>query len=275
MKKLISLLLTVITIVTTLSFAVPAQAADTISSGQSVDVVFRWDNSYTSDKVTKEFKYTMPASGYFYYKITPKYCREWHYGENELDYTEYYETDFYLPGTSLTQNYKRYIDNRTVFYGENYQSPKLAFKKGSTISITLTEDFTYNKNFESCYMLSVYFVKVKNFETENNNSKKTASKLALKKTYTGNLVKDDVDYWVFKAPKTGKYKVSAVSTEEIGGYYYFRAYKGSKDYGGYYMRTGEGYNTVFKGKLKKGQKLYIKVHDGDNGYMYKLKVKKY
>lgn len=274
MKKLISLLLTVITIVTTLSFAVPAQAADTISSGQSVDVVFRWDNSYTSDKVTKEFKYTMPANGYFYYKITPKYCRELYYGENGKDYTEYYETDFSLSNTSLTQNYKRYIDCNYIDYGENYQSPKLAFKKGSTISITLTEDFTYNKDFESCYMLSVYFVKVNNFETENNNSKKTASKLALKKTYTGNLVNDDVDYWVFKAPKTGTYKVSAISTEELEGYYYFRAYKGSKDYGGYYMRTGEGYNTVFKGKLKKGQKLYIKVHDGKNGFMYKLKVKK-
>ena len=54
----------------------------------------------------------------------------------------------------------------------------------------------------------------------------------------------------------------------------FHAEAGSTTYGTNDQFTYTGADNKFKGKLKKGQKLCIKVHDGDNGYMYKLKVKK-
>lgn len=268
MKKILSLFLSIITAITMLTFAVPAQAADTIQSGQSVDVVFTGERT-----TTKNFVYTMPASGYMYYSITPKYGRTWYEATEDEPYSEERSTNFYLEESKLTYNYKEYVRVGYIGYGDNWHSQKFAFKKGSQINISLSD--TASENSEYAYILKVYFVKVNNFETENNNSKKTANKLALKKTYTGNLVPDDVDYWVFKAPKTGKYKISAVCTEEDAYYDNFWAFKGSKEVGSLFTRTGDGYGTVFKGKLKKNQKIYIKVqgNNGD-GDMYKLKVKK-
>ena len=41
-----------------------------------------------------------------------------------------------------------------------------------------------------------------------------------------------------------------------------------------YIGGGDGYKTLYKAKLKKGQKIYVKLTDGANGEMYKIKVKK-
>ena len=114
---------------------------------------------------------------------------------------------------------------------------------------------------------------MKNFESENNNSKKTADKLSINKTYTGLMMDGDTDYWVFTAPKTGKYKFSVAEVNE-GYHNTFYAYKGSKKVESVYIGGGDGYKTLYKAKLKKGQKIYVKLTDGANGEMYKIKVKK-
>lgn len=147
----------------------------------------------------------------------------------------------------------------------------IASKKGAVVTISL-EDHN-DSSTESYYDLTVYFKKVKNFESENNNSKKTADKLSLKKTYTGLMMDGDTDYWVFTAPKTGKYKFSVAEINE-GYHNTFYAYKGSKKVKSLYIGGGDGYKTLYKAKLKKGKKIYVKLTDGSNGEMYKIKVKK-
>ena len=105
MKKFLSLFLSIVTIVTMFAFAVSAQAADTIQSGQSVDVVFTGDR-----RITKNFVYTMPANGYMYYSITPKYGKTWYEATEDEPYREENYTGFYLEESNLTCNYKEYVD---------------------------------------------------------------------------------------------------------------------------------------------------------------------
>ncbi len=185
----------------------------------------------------------MPEGGFFYYKIVPKYKIVY-----DIDGIPHYDTGMYLPETKLTYNYKEY-GKSSVFYGSNWCSPSYCFKKGAVVTISL-EDYT-DSSTESYYDLTVYFKKTKNFESENNNSKKTADKLSLKKTYTGLMMDGDTDYWVFTAPKAGKYKISATEVNE-GFHNTVYAYKGSKKVGSAWINSGDGYKTVYKGKLKKG-----------------------
>lgn len=260
MKKLLSVTMSIVIMLSCMIFAIPAQAATQIKENQTVEVVFQRNTS-----LKQTFTYTMPEGGYFYYKIVPKYKIVY-----DIDGIPHYDTEMYLPETKLTYNYKEY-GKSSVFYGSNWRSPSYCFKKGAVVTISL-EDYT-DSSTESYYDLTVYFKKTKNFESENNNSKKIADKLMLNKTYTGLSMDGDTDYWVFTAPKAGKYKISATEVNE-GFHNTVYAYKGSKKVGSAWINSGDGYKTVYKGKLKKGQKIYIKITDGADNEMYKIKVKK-
>jgi hypothetical protein len=260
MKKLLSVTMSIVIMLSCMIFTVPAQAATQIKENQTVEVVFQRNTS-----LKQTFTYTMPAGGYFYYKVVPKYSIFY-----DIDGVPHYDTGLYLPETKLTYNYKEY-GKSSVFYGSNWRSPSYCFKKGAVVTISL-EDHN-DSSTESYYDLTVYFKKVKNFESENNNSKKTADKISLKKTYTGLMMDGDTDYWVFTAPKTGKYKFSVAEINE-GYHNTFYAYKGSKKVKSLYIGGGDGYKTLYKAKLKKGKKIYVKLTDGSNGEMYKIKVKK-
>ena len=260
MKKLLSVTMSVVIMLSCMLFAVPAQAATQIKENQTVEVVFQRNTS-----LKQTFTYTMPEGGFFYYKIVPKYKIVY-----DIDGIPHYDTEMYLPETKLTYNYKEY-GKSSVFYGSNWCSPSYCFKKGAVVTISL-EDYT-DSSTESYYDLTVYFKKTKNFESENNNSKKTADKLTLNKTYTGLSMDGDTDYWAFTAPKAGKYKISATEVNE-GFHNTVYAYKGSKKVGSAWINSGDGYKTVYKGKLKKGQKIYFKITDGADNEMYKIKVKK-
>lgn len=261
MKKILSVFMSVIMALSCMVFAIPAEASTELQNGKTIEVMFS-----QSTFGTQTFTYTMPSGGYFYYKVTPKYG---------IDYNEdgigTYATDFYTElQTKLSYNYKDY-NNDTIFYGSNWKSPSYAFKKGAKVTINLTQWVLSSS--EAYYDVTVYFKKVKNFESENNNSKKTADKLSLNKTYTGLMMDGDTDYWVFTAPKAGKYKFSVVEVNE-GFDNTFYAYKGSKKVNSVYIGGGDGYKTLYKGKLKKGQKIYVKLTDGSNDEKYKIKVKK-
>lgn len=260
MKKILSVFMSVLMAVSCLVFAVPAEASTELQIGKTVEVMFSQNTPET-----QTFTYTMPSGGYFYYKVVPKYSIFY-----DIDGIPHQDTGLYLPETKITYNYKEY-GKTSVFYGSNWRSPSYCFKKGAKITISLT-DYT-DLSTESYYDLTVYFKKTKNFESENNNSKKTADKLTLNKIYTGLSMDGDTDYWVFTAPKAGKYKIIATEVNE-GFHNTVYAYKGSKKVGSAWINSGDGYKTVYKGKLKKGQKIYVKITDGADNEMYKLKVKK-
>lgn len=260
MKKILSVFMSVIIALSCMVFAIPAEASTELQNGKTIEVMFSQNTPGT-----QTFTYTMPEGGFFYYKIVPKYKIVY-----DIDGIPHYDTGMYLPETKLTYNYKEY-GKSSVFYGSNWCSPSYCFKKGAVVTISL-EDYT-DSSTESYYDLTVYFKKTKNFESENNNSKKTADKLTLNKTYTGLSMDGDTDYWVFTAPKAGKYKISATEVNE-GFHNTVYAYKGSKKVKSVYIGGGDGYKTLYKAKLKKGQKIYVKLTDGANGEMYKIKVKK-
>lgn len=89
-------------------------------------------------------------------------------------------------------------------------------------------------------------------------------------------MKDDTDYFIFKAPSSGKYKVNAVITQpETDHHLSTSVNKGTTLVSSKLIYTGEGWKNISDGyvALKKGQKLYIKITDG--GYeFYKIKVTK-
>lgn len=68
MKKLLSVTMSVVIMLSCMLFAVPAQAATQIKENQTVEVVFQRNTS-----LKQTFTYTMPEGGYFYYKVVPKY----------------------------------------------------------------------------------------------------------------------------------------------------------------------------------------------------------
>lgn len=117
------------------------------------------------------------------------------------------------------------------------------------------------------------FVKCKNFEKENNDTRGRANKLKKGVTYTGLAMDGDTDWYVFKAPKTKKYKIKAVCTNQGSCHQDVEAFRGYKSKGYVCTYAGDGWKTVFSGKLKKGQKVYVKVSDGGDDEMYKIRVK--
>ena len=64
------------------------------------------------------------------------------------------------------------------------------------------------------------------------------------KVYTGLLIEDDDDWFVFKAPKTKKYKIKVVSTNRDSRNEYVDVYKGSSYREYYNLYTNEGWKTV-------------------------------
>ena len=178
--------------------------------------------------------------------------------------------------TKMSYNYKTMWNLGNINRDAGWvKSPEFCLPAGSTVSLNV------KGNFNDCTFK--YKVKVVNdgdkyFEKEDNGSAKKATSIKVKKTYSG-VINDneDVDWFVFKAPKAGKYKFSAVNTEDHHGWTSFTGYKSKNkadgNYVGIYNETG--WKKIKTVSLKKGQKYYIKVARGyNNNATYKLKVKK-
>lgn len=255
MKKCISVVCLCFLVCCMFGFTIPVYAANgSISANKSYEIDL--------GNETKTFTFVMPKSGYFYYTITPtQYIVNGEVSDS---------TTWYLPNTRMTVNYKLY-ENTSVKYGETFKSGSYAFKKGTKIKISLKD--TNSDNNKAYYKLKVTTKLPKYFETESNNTKKTATKILLNKTYTGISQQDDKDWWVFSVPKTGKYKISCVETKD-GKTQVVKAYEGSKLLSSVSMSSNEGYKTLYKGKLKKGKKIYILLDNGSKDEFYKLKIKK-
>ncbi len=177
----------------------------------------------------------------------------------------------------MKSEYKNYWGNSWI--GVNHQkvlSPNYCFRAGQPVTLTITGDWdkaTFN------YKVKVVYTKDKYFEKENNGSTGKATSIKQKKTYSGIITdNEDVDWFVFKAPKAGKYKFMAVNTQENHDWIAFTPYRSKykKDINNAYyaVYSGKGWRKIASVKLKKGQKYYIKVSKGYNdNSAYKIKVK--
>ncbi|WP_029321596.1 hypothetical protein [Butyrivibrio sp. AE3004] len=210
-----------------------------------------------------------------------------------------HEYTFTTPKDSITQveavlinetsNYddvevKLLVDYRQYWYGFLFPnngkqySDKLVFKPGQEATISLEGGY---KDKQYTVAFRVIGTETANIEKENNNSASTANVIGLKNTYTGilNLADDDVDWFVFKAPKTGKYKFEVVNTETdnwctfTAAGYKTKNKEDSKNY--QLISSGDGWKKTTKIKLKKGKKYYIKLSGSSlKTCPYQIRVKK-
>ena len=228
-------------------------ASRTITTNKSYDVIL--------GNETKNYTVIVPNSGYFYYTVIPiKYI------ENGIESSS---SSWYLPSTKMKVGYKLY-EEQSVYYGRPFTSAAYSFKKGTRVNISLTD--TNSSNTYAYYRLKVITKNPENFEKENNNSRNTATKILCNKTYSGLSQQDDKDWWCFTAPKTGKYKFYCVEIKD-NKYQTVKAYYGARLISATTMRSNQGWATLYRGTLKKGQKIYILLDNGSKNEFSRLKVK--
>ncbi len=232
--------------------------SQTISSNKTVTTTTAGEDSCV-------FNYTMPASGYVSFTLTPVSKVNASSGEVN-NYT------FDLKYT-LKANYTQYTSSYVYSNDGSETTKNYTFAKGTNVQFTVTPD-TYSNTYNYTYNVTANFTKCKNFESEGNGSKKKADKIKkVKTTYSGILNNsDDVDYWVFQAPKSGKYSFKVVSP--YSGSFSASTSKGYKTLGYAYAYSGDGWKKIGNSiKLKKGQKIYVKVSSSYYSE-YKIKVTK-
>ena len=185
----------------------------------------------------------------------------------------------------ILANGKEFEHGTVELKGEAYTSDVYSFKEGTVISVQMsTRRNTPAEYFQ--YSIKVVTTDLKNFETEINDSKKKATNLKAGKAYNAvlNGTNADTDWFVFKAKKAGKYKISMSAKDYrwdtgVQTYIYCTVQKGRKTIvTNKEVIGGNKAVTLFKGNLKKGQKVYIKAEQGSAAYhseIYNLKVKKY
>ncbi|MDE6567352.1 MAG: hypothetical protein K2K70_06435 [Lachnospiraceae bacterium] len=197
------------------------------------------------------YNFTMPKKGYFSFRLS-----------SSLDFLR----------VTMKVNYKTWENDEIVNCNNLYTSSYYSFKPGTKVQITLASTYYDKKD----YTLCVDVKNVTNFESESNDKRSQANTIKLKKTYTGLIMSEDADWYVFKAPKKGKYKIVGVNTTR--DYVNYATYRGYKAISHDELGEGNGYKTLFSGKLKKGQKIYLKISydslSAAKGVFYKIKVKK-
>lgn len=228
----------------------PAKAnAQQLEMNSSQDVVFRGDQECA-------FTINAPTKGYFYFQFTMINSTKITTGE-EISSTAAYK---------ITSNYKDYETNYQISSGSGVkESYKYCFKPGRKVTVKLYSPYK-NSNCSNTVRVTVKWKKPSNFESEPNGSKKSASKLELRKTYTGIRNEGDTDWWCFKASKTKKYKFRVACAEGSTGVG-VSIYKGATrlstasgvSVGGGWLKTSC--------KLKKGQKVYFKLA-GTSSFFY-------
>ncbi len=251
-------------------FAAAPSASSIAANAKSIAVKSVAANTEYSEMLpggtSIEYKYTVPSNGYFYITMTPKYCT--YNGETSTD------TNWWIPYTLKSDNnYKQYESGSAVFYDGTYRSKNYCFSKGTVISFTTDSTSSSENNWY--YSLEFHQEKPSNYEVESNADKKKATKVKkVNKNYSGVCNESDVDYWMFKAPSSGKYVIKAVDTDDSYSSFIASAFLGYKQISSANCGGNWGYKKVASLKLRKGQKVYIKISDSYSNPNYKLIVKK-
>ncbi|WP_408071911.1 hypothetical protein [Butyrivibrio sp. JL13D10] len=205
-----------------------------------------------------DYSFQTPQSGYFRVRAAITDYRYLDGGKDVLgsarvklvyDYTNYLEA--YL---SDSDGYKT--------------SPNYSLPAGKTVKLSF-DCLNTNRKYTLSFVVETQ--SPANFEKEYNDTSSKANKIKVKKSYSGIINGDnvnDVDWYVFKAPKTGNYKFSVVNTSEDDwlNYFYVTGYKSKHSPDSKYpeslVSAGNGWYKSKKIRLKKGKKYYIKINNG-------------
>lgn len=161
----------------------------------------------------------------------------------------------------------------------DYNSGSLIVKKGQKVYLKVNN---YSYGYEELYYIKPHFSKLKNIETESNNTLSSADKMKIGTTYYGALSygRDEEDNFYFKASSSRKYKVTVSYSSSLNGHdgdelYVYDSKKKTIVYKSEIKKSG----TV-SFKAKRGKKYYIQIKHCNPffGYwynvIYKVKVSK-
>lgn len=178
-------------------------------------------------------------------------------------------------------NLEIYNKSKSLVYKEigiskDVTLPELPLAKGQKIYIRILPKLAVSTfaPSEVEYKLKVNTVKTDKWEVEDNGSFKKAN--TLNGTKSANLVNStDVDYFTFKAVKTGKYKLSVGTGDNVNKAYKIEVFVNNKSQKSVSKVTMSDKSYTFK--AKKGQKVWIKISgiSGNSpiGNKYTLKYK--
>ena len=178
-------------------------------------------------------------------------------------------------------NLEIYDKNKSLVYKEagiikDVTLPELPLAKGQKIYIRILPKLAVSTfaPAEVLYKLKVNTTKSSKWEVEDNGSFKKANKLS--GTKSANLINSsDVDYFTFKAAKTGKYKLSIDTGDNVKNAYKIEVFVNNKSKKAVSKVTMSDKSYTFK--AKKGQKVWVRISgiygNSPIGNKYTLKYK--
>ena len=178
-------------------------------------------------------------------------------------------------------NLEIYDKNKSLVYKEtgiikDVTLPELPLAKGQKIYIRILPKLAVSTfaPAEVLYKLKVNTTKSSKWEVEDNGSFKKANKLS--GTKSANLINSsDVDYFTFKAAKTGKYKLSIDTGDNVKNAYRIEVFVNNKSKKAVSKVTMSDKSYTFK--AKKGQQVWVRISgiygNSPIGNKYTLKYK--
>ncbi len=243
----------------------------------------------TDDQV---FTFTMPKDGYFTLFAIPEDCTMMPQIERLPKECGSILVRMQVKGKECEYQYVHPENGGWISHRYN-------FKKGTVVTFFIKGVGIGERYASIDYRLKVRTQKVSLFEKESNDKRKTATPLKLNQTHIGNLqsgtkeLLDDVDYWVFEASRDGTYQIKSMLYDSYGtptfyktsgDHAFFDVYVNNSKTPLAYKKGGKvayqidckRMNTIVQRKMKKGEKLYLKLPSqmNANNCFYKLKVTK-
>lgn len=178
-------------------------------------------------------------------------------------------------------NLEIYDKNKSLVYKEagiikDVTLPELPLAKGQKIYIRILPKLAVSTfaPAEVLYKLKLNTTKSSKWEVEDNGSFKKANKLS--GTKSANLINSsDMDYFTFKAAKTGKYKLSIDTGDNVKNAYKIEVFVNNKSKKAVSKVTMSDKSYTFK--AKKGQKVWVRISgiygNSPIGNKYTLKYK--
>lgn len=209
-----------------------------------------------SNKDTDFYKFTMPYTGHVTFRVK----------NGNADFRAFFMKVYDKNGNNPA-SWSNEFTNR--FSLDSYQ---YNVKKGTTFYISVT-----GGGYDSAYTIKAIASKSSSWETESNDTKQKANKLVTGKAKKATMFNhDDVDWYSFKAKKSGKAKITVSLTDADGD----GAELGAGVYNSSLTLLKEDTNIsgkrTFSLKVKKGRKYYVRVYNDYQDYSnrrYTVKVK--
>ncbi len=248
--------------------AIILTAKTSAKAAQQIDL----NKEYSADLgagLDYEYKFKAPDSGSFHI-------------ETEFTVSDKENANYCSVRAKFTKDENEYWNEYIKVDGKSASS-EYSFKPGQ--EFTLKFDcviYAYSPKKKYDLKFKVVTDNPQNFEIEDNNTASHANKIKAKKVYKGilNAEDEDADWYVFKAPKTGKYRFYVNNTSNTGRSASFQVYgyKSKKKLDAKNSATlieGCGSFKSKKISLKKGKKYYIKIEKAHPcNASYDLKIKK-